>query len=91
MSYLSEHLTPLSEPYNRTLSAIEHGIEATGATTAYATQAATGHILQELTLQSHVLAYIDVFTLCGIAAFLIAPLSFLFSPAKGGSKGPPAH
>ena len=91
MAYLSEHLTPLSEPYNRTVAAIAHGIEATGATAAYATQAATGRILQELTQQSHILAYMDVFALCGIASFLIAPFAFLFSPAKGGSRGPPAH
>jgi hypothetical protein len=39
-----------------------------------------------LTKQAAVLAYMDVFQLCAVIAFLAVPVTFLFRPSKAGGR-----
>ena len=43
---------------------------------------AVGLIYQAMHTQASVLAYIDVFHICAVAAFIVAPFTFLFSNYK---------
>ena len=83
MAYLGEHMTPLSQPYNDTLTTIA-GALGSGAA---ATQSAMGKLYQDLIEQSQILAYTDVFAFCAALAFCTIPLIFLFSPAKASGRG----
>ena len=57
-----------------------------GQTAATANQAALGLINTTLNKQAAVLAYVDVFELCAVIAFLAVPLTFLFRPTKAGGR-----
>ena len=91
MAYLTPNLTPLSEPYNQTLAAITHTLQQTGMPAVQAAQSAMGTIYQQLLSQSQLLAYVDVFIMCAIAAILVAPLAFLFSASKAEGGKAPVH
>jgi DHA2 family multidrug resistance protein len=88
-SYLTEHMTPLYEPYNTTLQQIRQALAAYGYSAAQATQMATTQMAQMLRAQVAVLAYSDVFLITAGLALLIVPLAFFFSAVKvqGGAGG----
>ena len=48
--------------------------------------AALGMINGMLNQQAAVLAYMDVFELCAVIAFLAVPVTFLFRPTKAGGR-----
>ena len=89
-SYLTEHLTPLDQPYNQLLAQMTDQLRSMGVAPNSLQSTANGLINQTLNLQSHLLAYMDVFAFCAVAAFLVVPLIFLFRPSVAGG-GPPAH
>jgi DHA2 family multidrug resistance protein len=91
MAYLGEHQTATSQPYLDTVAAITRTIEATGVPHAAAQQSAIGHLYQQLIGQSQLLAYTDVFVVCAILAFCVAPLALLFPAVKAGGGGGAAH
>lgn len=45
-------------------------------------QLATGQLYQQMIVQSRILAYIDVFSLCALVAFILIPFCLLLSPVK---------
>jgi MFS transporter, DHA2 family, multidrug resistance protein len=86
-SYLQPFLTPLYEPYVQ----LEHSIRATMVSLGYSageiSRMLPGLINQMFQGQAALLAYRDLFVYCGIASFIIVPLTFLFSPTKAGGGG----
>jgi DHA2 family multidrug resistance protein len=88
MAYMSEHLTPLEQPFTDTMARnqatlMSHGTAATDLATT-----ANGLMYKGLLFQSSVQAYLDVFVICSVLAFCIVPLTFLISPMKAGGRKP---
>lgn len=81
-AHLVHNATPLNEQFNQAVqrgaSAIRDFSHALGDPTALA----TGRMYQELITQSRILAYIDVFAMCSIMAFIMIPLCLLLAPVK---------
>jgi DHA2 family multidrug resistance protein len=88
-AYLSEHMTPLYEPYNTTLQQIRQALMDFGYSAGQAAEMATGQLSGMLRAQVSVLAYADVFLITAGLAMLIVPLAFFFSAVKvqGGAGG----
>jgi len=93
MAYLGAHQTPFSQPFADTLSVTTRIIEGTGVPAGVAHQTALGHLYRQLIGQSQILAYMDVFSLCALLSFCIAPLALLLYPVKpsGGPAPEGAH
>jgi DHA2 family multidrug resistance protein len=71
---LVENTIPSSPAYQSTLSQITKYFIAHGASAADASGQAVGMIGQMVRTQASILAYIDVFHVCAIAAALMIPL-----------------
>ncbi len=84
MAHLGAHQTPFSQPYVDTLAAATRMIEGTGVPASAAHQSAAGHFYHLLIGQSQILAYMDVFSLCALLSFCIAPLALLLYPVRPG-------
>jgi DHA2 family multidrug resistance protein len=82
MAYLSEHLSPLSQPYNDALQGAGQVLRDLGSAAGDASSGALAHLYQTLIAQSAVLGYLDVFAACAVFAWLFIPLMFLFPPVK---------
>ncbi|WP_428376564.1 DHA2 family efflux MFS transporter permease subunit [Lichenicoccus sp.] len=91
MATLGSHLSPLSQPYAQTLSAISRTLQASGSTMAAAEQSAFAMLHQTLQKQAEILAYSDVFVVCAAISIIVLPFSFLLSPAKSGQAGTGSH
>ncbi|MBE9604126.1 DHA2 family efflux MFS transporter permease subunit [Acetobacteraceae bacterium H6797] len=87
-SYLSEHMTPLNEPFNTTLQQIERAFVDLGFSAAQAASLAPARLYQMMTEQVMVLAYADAFLITAGLALLIVPLAMLFTGAKVQGGGP---
>ena len=85
-AHLVEHMSPLDQPYQALLGRTTQGFIDLGQTAAGANHAALGMINTMLNRQAAVLAYMDVFELCAVIAFLAVPLTFLFRPSKAGGR-----
>lgn len=87
-AYLSDHATPFDEPFQQ---AIRHSAEAIRNFTALSgdpVSIATGRMYQTMIEQSRFLAYIDVFTVLSLVAFILVPFCLLLAPIKSeGSAG----
>jgi DHA2 family multidrug resistance protein len=81
---LVPYLTQTYQPYNVALQRITQAAVDNGTAMASAISEAPGQVFQMLKLQESVLAYIQVFFLTGLLAFLIIPTAFLLSGIKGG-------
>ncbi len=90
-SYLAAHLSPLDQPYDQLVERLKGSLRALGYAPHELTAAANGLIHQMLLQQASLLAYMDVFALTSIAAFLVVPLTFLFRPSKAGGGRPGGH
>lgn len=91
-AHLVQYMTPLWQPYNDTLHAITQSFIALGQTFAEARQHAVDMMLTTLTQQAAIKAYGEVFEICAVAAFCVAPIAFLFGNSKAGGGGvPSAH
>jgi DHA2 family multidrug resistance protein len=85
-AYLSRWLTPLNQPYNALVEQYQRTLVGMGHAPSTTKDTAVGLIYQTFHTQASVLAYSDVFAICSVAAFLIVPMTFLFSnykPAAG--------
>ncbi|MBN9563808.1 MAG: DHA2 family efflux MFS transporter permease subunit [Alphaproteobacteria bacterium] len=85
-AYLAEHLTPFSQPYQHLLSQYSETLRSLGESA----NGALGMINQTLNQQAAILAYLDVFLVCAIAAFCVVPFAFLFRPSISGGE-PAGH
>jgi DHA2 family multidrug resistance protein len=87
-AYLANHLTPLDQPYNQLLAQLTATLRSLGVAPNALQSTANGMIERMLNGQAAMLAYMDVFLICSLAAFCVVPLAFLFRPSKAGG-GPP--
>lgn len=85
-AHLSEHLSPFDQPYRDLLARTTQTFIDLGQTAAAANHSAMGLINAMLNKQAAVLAYMDVFELCAVIAFLAVPLTFLFRPTRIGGR-----
>jgi DHA2 family multidrug resistance protein len=90
-AYLSQHLTPFNQPYQEFLDRSAQQLQAMGVAPDAVHQRAVNLAYTTLHTQASLLAYTDVFAMCAILAFCIIPLTFLFSPSRGGGGRGPAH
>ena len=85
-AHLVDHLSPFDQPYQALLGHTTRAFVDLGQTAAAAHTSAMGLINTMLNKQAAVLAYMDVFELCAVLAFLAVPLTFLFRPSKAGGR-----
>jgi DHA2 family multidrug resistance protein len=86
-SYLIDHLSPVSQPYNVLLQQVQEGLVNAGQSMGQAVQGAPGQIFQMLQGQSDVLAYSDVFMITGCMSLIMIPTALLMSGIKTKSSG----
>ena len=86
-TYLSAHLTPFAQNYQDLLAQYQTTLRGLGQSA----DSAVGKINLLLTSQATILAYIDVFEYCAVAAFCIVPLTLLFRPSIASGAAPGAH
>ncbi|CAM3488137.1 EmrB/QacA family drug resistance transporter [Bordetella sputigena] len=86
MAHLSHNMTPLYQPYQDTLDRVAQALHDYAGAAGDATQAAAAQMYQMFVSQATILAYIDVFAICGIFAWCFIPLTFLFSPTRASGK-----
>jgi len=90
-AHLVQYMTPLWQPYDDTLRAIAGSVQSLGHTYAQAQHSATDMMFTTLMQQAAIKAYGNVFEICAIAAFCVAPVALLFRASKsGGPQGAPA-
>jgi DHA2 family multidrug resistance protein len=92
-AYLATNLTPLNQPYNTLVQQYEAALRTMGRAASQTHDVAVGLIYQTMHTQASVLAYTDVFHICAVAAFIVAPFTFLFSNYKPGpgARAPAGH
>jgi DHA2 family multidrug resistance protein len=90
MAYLSEHQNPAGAAFQHALAQFTEAIRNLGTTLQDAAQGAAGYAYRELIAQAGLLAYMDVFLLFAVLAFVFAPFTLLFSPVKKAG-GPGGH
>lgn len=84
------NMSPLSDQFQQTVDRYAAAIRDFSQQLADPAQLATAKMYQQMLSQSRILAYVDVFTLCGIVAVILIPFCLLLSPVK--SEGNPgAH
>ncbi|HEX6895494.1 MAG TPA: DHA2 family efflux MFS transporter permease subunit [Bryobacteraceae bacterium] len=84
---LSGHLTPLDPSYTSRLQALQHALQAAGASPTLAAQQAQAIIYRELLRQSSMLAYVDVFRVLSYLCLALIPLMFFMKRPKPGTAG----
>ncbi len=87
-AYLVDHLTPLDPGYNLL---VQHNVQQLAQAGNPAGFSPTGMIFQQLHSQAQILAYSDLFSVCAVLAFIVAPFAFLFTSAKAGGGRAGAH
>jgi DHA2 family multidrug resistance protein len=85
-AHLVDHMGALDQQYQALLARTAHAFVDLGQTAAAANTSALGLINAMLNKQAAVLAYMDVFELCAVIAFLAVPLAFLFRPTTAGGR-----
>jgi DHA2 family multidrug resistance protein len=90
---LAKWLSPLNQPYNTLIQQDEAALHAMGHAAGTTHSTAMGLVYQTMRSQASILAYTDVFDICAVAAFIIVPLTFLFSNYKpgAGARAPAGH
>ncbi|MCB8878640.1 DHA2 family efflux MFS transporter permease subunit [Acidisoma cellulosilytica] len=91
MAYLQHYMTPLWAPYNELQQQLRGALTSLGYVSGQISQMLPAQINEMFIKQASMLAYRDLFVYCGVAAFCVIPLAFLFSPTKGGGRGGGGH
>jgi DHA2 family multidrug resistance protein len=79
---LVTHLVPTYQPYEVALQQVQAALVGNGAAVAQAMGQARLELDQMLTLQTAVLAYIDVFFITGLLALVMVPAALLMTAVK---------
>jgi DHA2 family multidrug resistance protein len=87
MAHLAPHMTPLDQGFTATLQQYQQAVLSQGVHAADTTaQTALGLVYQAFRGQAAILAYTDIFALCGIMAFCAVPIAlFLCNHRTGGA------
>ncbi|MCB8876522.1 DHA2 family efflux MFS transporter permease subunit [Acidisoma silvae] len=91
MAYLQHYMTPLWAPYAQLQQQLRGAMTSLGYVSGQISQLLPAQINEMFIKQASMLAYRDLFVYCGVAAFCVIPLAFLFSPSKGGGRGGGGH
>jgi DHA2 family multidrug resistance protein len=86
MGHMVHNMTPLYQPYQDTLQRSAQALRDYTGAVGDATQAAAAVMYQTFVGQATILAYIDIFAICGIFAWCFIPLTFLFSSTHASGK-----
>lgn len=87
-AYLSSHATPFDEPFVQAIHQSAQAIRNVTTQLGDPAAIATGRMYQTMIEQARFLAYIDVFTLLSLVAFILIPFCLLLAPIKSeGSAG----
>jgi DHA2 family multidrug resistance protein len=81
-AHLSTHASPFNESFQLALRESADAIRNFTSITGDALNTATGQMYKTMIAQARFLAYIDVFTLLAVVAFLLIPFCLLLSPIK---------
>jgi DHA2 family multidrug resistance protein len=88
MAHLAGHMSPFSQNYQDTLHRTAQTIMGTtGEPLAAALQTASGKLYQTFVSQATILAYTDVFAMCGIFCLAVLPATLFFSHTKATGGG----
>jgi DHA2 family multidrug resistance protein len=88
MVYLAGHLGSTDPGYVASLASTVAAVRNYSLVVGDATQTAFAYLYQTLIAQAGLLAYMDIFFYCALAAFAFVPFAFFFSPVKAsGGKG----
>ncbi|OZI37060.1 EmrB/QacA family drug resistance transporter [Bordetella genomosp. 10] len=89
MAHMVGNMSPLSQQYQDSVQRVGQALRDYTGAVGDQTQAATAHMYQTFVSQATILAYIDIFAICGIFAWCFIPLTFFFSStrAAGGAGG----
>jgi DHA2 family multidrug resistance protein len=87
MAHLAPHATPLDPGFALTLQQYQETLLAQGHAAATTGSTALGLLYQGFRGQAAILAYTDIFALCGIMAFCVVPLALFLCNQKGGGAG----
>jgi DHA2 family multidrug resistance protein len=87
MAHMAHNMTPLSQQYQDTIQNVSRALRDYAGMAGDVTHAATGQVYQMFVSQATILAYIDIFAICGIFAWCFIPLTFLFSSTRAAAKG----
>ncbi len=90
-AYLSQHLTPLEQPYVTAKATIANTLIAHGTAASQAPGIADGLLNMTLQKQAAVLAYTDIFAITSIAAFCVVPITLLFSSSRASGRARAEH
>jgi DHA2 family multidrug resistance protein len=90
MAHLAAHLTPFDQPYLDLVRRNKEALMSFGHSAREAGSQAVGMVYTTLRDQASILAYADVFMYCAIGAFLVVPVTLLFTGSKAGGGGAPA-
>ncbi|HEY0182120.1 MAG TPA: DHA2 family efflux MFS transporter permease subunit [Rhodopila sp.] len=86
-SFVVEHLSPVSQPYNVLLQQTQQALMDAGQSMAQAVQGAPGQVLQMVQGQVAVLAYNDVFLITAAMSLAMIPTALLMSGIRTKSSG----
>ncbi|SDV49642.1 DHA2 family efflux MFS transporter permease subunit [Chitinasiproducens palmae] len=81
-AHMVHNMTPLNEEFRLAVERMTAAIRDFSQAAGDPAQLAVGRMYQAMISQAKVLAYIDVFSLCSILAFVMIPLCFLLAPVK---------
>jgi DHA2 family multidrug resistance protein len=90
-SRLGNHLTASNLPLQQAIHQTATYLQQHGFSAADAMQAATLRYYNQLSAQTHLLAFMDCFHILGIVTLLAAPLVLLTKTFKVAAKAPEAH
>ncbi|TCV98064.1 DHA2 family efflux MFS transporter permease subunit [Biostraticola tofi] len=76
------NMSEFSEPFQEAIRRGAAAIRDFAHQLADPVQLATARLYQEMIVQSRILAYVDVFTLCALVSFILIPFCLLLSPVK---------
>jgi len=89
MAMLSEHTGALNAGYGSAIGSIVSGLSSTMTGIGDRAQSAAGLLYRSYIEQASILAYMDVYVFCAIAAWCFIPMTFFFSPVKGKADAMP--
>ncbi|WP_413742580.1 DHA2 family efflux MFS transporter permease subunit [Sodalis sp. RH15] len=87
-AYMVHNMSPLNEQFQQAVNTSAAAIRDFSLQIGDPLQIATGKMYQQMIIQSRIMSYIDVFSICAVVAFILIPFCLLLSPVKSeGSVG----
>ncbi len=81
-AYLAHNMSPLNEQFRQAIHDGAAAIRDFSLQIGDPVPLATGRLYQQMMIQSRILSYVDVFSICALVAFILIPFCLLLSPVK---------